>query len=39
MILVDIPRGLLDDKVTVVKLEFEEPINLYREKGRDIVNN
>lgn len=39
MILVDIPRELLDDKVTVVKLEFEEPINLYREKGKDIVNN
>ncbi len=39
MISVDIPHGLLDDKVTVVKLEFDEPVNLYREKGKDIVNN
>lgn len=39
MITVDIPRELLDDNVTVVKLEFDEPISLYREKGKAIVNN
>lgn len=36
---IDIPHELLDDKVTVVKIEFDSPIDLYREKGRDIVNN
>lgn len=39
MISIDIPRELLNDNVTVVKLEFDEPISLYREKGEAIVNN
>lgn len=39
MISVEIPRNLLDDNVTVVKLEFSDPISLFREEGKDIVNN
>lgn len=39
MIYVDIPHELLDENVTVVKLEFNEPISVFREEGKDIVNN
>lgn len=39
MIYVDIPHELLDDNVTVVKLEFNEPVSVFREEGKDIVNN
>jgi alpha-L-fucosidase len=36
---ISVPHKSLDKDVTVVKIEFNEPIDLYRGKGKDIVNN
>ena len=36
---IPIPHNGLDKDITVVKVEFDEPIDLYRGKGKDIINN
>jgi alpha-L-fucosidase len=36
---ITVPRQLLDDNVTVIKIEFNEPIDIHREKGREITVN
>jgi len=36
---IPIPHNALDKDITVVKIEFTEPVQLYRTKGKDIVNN
>ena len=36
---VPIPRTALDNDITVVKIEFSEPVELFRTKGKDIINN
>ncbi len=36
---IPVPHAGLDDNITVVKIEFNEPIDLYRGKGKDIINN
>lgn len=36
---IPIPKAALDENITVVKIEFNEPVSLYRGKGKDIINN
>ena len=39
LIAIPIPREGLDENITVVKIEFNEPVDLYHGKGKDIINN
>jgi alpha-L-fucosidase len=36
---IPIPKSAIDDNITVVKIEFKDVLELYRGKGKDIVNN
>lgn len=39
IISIPIPHTALDNDITVVKIEFSEPVQLFRTKGKDIINN